>query len=145
MFLITVSLSAGFICLYIYTHILHTHIYCNIHTCINICACVWSRFSHIQIFATPWTVAHRASLSMGFSQQEYWSGLPFPPPGGLPNPGIEPTSPSPELLKDSLLLSYRESQNGTSHLLNKRKGCYHCRMPFCTQETALSQPRPDCW
>ena len=43
--------------------------------------------------ATPWTVAHQASLSMGFSRQEYWSGLPSPSPGDLPNPGIEPGSP----------------------------------------------------
>ena len=49
-------------------------------------------------FATPWTAAHQARLSMGFSRQEYWSGLPCPPPGDLPNPGIEPTSPvSPAL------------------------------------------------
>ena len=41
---------------------------------------------------TPWTVAHQAPLSMGFSKQEHWSGLPFPPPGDLPNPGIEPAS-----------------------------------------------------
>ena len=43
-------------------------------------------------FATPWTATLRASLSMGFSRQEYWSGLPCPPPGDLPNPGIEPAS-----------------------------------------------------
>ena len=43
---------------------------------------------------TPWTVAYQASLSMGFSRQEYWSGLPFPSPGDLPNPGIEPRSPT---------------------------------------------------
>ena len=48
-----------------------------------------SRFSHVQLFVTPWTVAHQAPLSMGFSRQEYWSGLPFPPPGDLPHPGIE--------------------------------------------------------
>ena len=41
---------------------------------------------------TPWTVAHQASLSMGFSRQEHWSGLPFPPPRDLPDPGIEPVS-----------------------------------------------------
>ena len=51
-----------------------------------------NRFSHVQLFATPWTVVHQAPLSMGFSGQEYWSGLPCPPPGDLPNPGIEPTS-----------------------------------------------------
>ena len=41
---------------------------------------------------TPWTAAHQAPLSVGFSRQEYWSGLPFPPPGNLPNPGVKPTS-----------------------------------------------------
>ena len=49
---------------------------------------------------TPWTAAHQAPLSLGFSRQEHWSGLPCPPPGDLPNPGIEP--PSPALLADSL-------------------------------------------
>ena len=49
--------------------------------------------SCVQLFVTPWTVAHQAPLSMGFSRQEYWNGLPFPLPGDLPNPGIEPSSP----------------------------------------------------
>ena len=49
--------------------------------------------SRVQLFATPWSVAHQAPPSMGFSRQEYWSGLPFPSPGDLPNPGIEPRSP----------------------------------------------------
>ena len=52
--------------------------------------------SHVQLFATPWTVAYQASPSMGFSRQEYWSGLPFPSPGDLPNPGIEPRCPALE-------------------------------------------------
>ena len=50
--------------------------------------------SRVQLFATPWTVAHQAPLSMGFSRPEYWSGLPFPSPTDLPNPGIEPGSPA---------------------------------------------------
>ena len=50
--------------------------------------------SCVRLFATAWTVAHQAPLSMGFSRQEYWSGLPFPSPGNLPNPGIEPRSPA---------------------------------------------------
>ena len=50
--------------------------------------------SCVQLFATPWTVAHQAFLSMGFSRQEYWSGLPFPSPVDLPDPGTEPESPS---------------------------------------------------
>ena len=50
--------------------------------------------SHVQLFATPWTVARQAPLSMGFFRQECWSGLPFPLPGNLPNPGNEPVSPA---------------------------------------------------
>ena len=58
--------------------------------------------------ATPWTAARQAPLSMGLSRQEYWSGLPFPPPGDLPDPGIELMTPlSPALQVDSLLLSYQ--------------------------------------
>ena len=50
--------------------------------------------SRVRLFATPWTVAYQAPPSMGFSRQECWSGLPFPSPGDLPNPGIEPGSPA---------------------------------------------------
>ena len=63
------------------------------------CVC-WS-LSRVQLFATPWTVPPQAPLSMGFSRQEDWSGLPFPPPGDLPDPGMEPTSP--ELQRGSLV------------------------------------------
>ena len=51
-----------------------------------------SHFSHAQLFATLWTIANQAPLSMGFSRQEYWSGLPCSPPGYLPNPGTKPAS-----------------------------------------------------
>ena len=50
--------------------------------------------SRVRLFATPWTVAHQAPPSMGFSRQEYWSGVPFPSLGALPDPGIEPGSPA---------------------------------------------------
>ena len=50
--------------------------------------------SHVQLFVTPWTVAHQAPPSMEFSRQEYWSGLPFPSPGVLPDPETEPRSPT---------------------------------------------------
>ena len=56
--------------------------------------------SRIRLFVTPWTVVCQAPLSMGFSRQEYWSGLPFPSPGHLSDPGIEPGSPA--LQADSL-------------------------------------------
>ena len=50
--------------------------------------------SRVQLFVTPWTVAYQVPPSMGFFSQEYWSGLPFPSPGDLPDPGIEPRSPT---------------------------------------------------
>ena len=62
---------------------------CHNHACMLRC------FSHVQLFVTLWTVAHQESFGSSvhrFSRQEYCSGLPFPPPGNLPNPGIEPTS-----------------------------------------------------
>ena len=62
---------------------------CRLHSTsvVQLCSCV-------QFFAIPWTVAHQSLLSMGFSRQGYWSGLPFPPPEDLPDPGTEPASPA---------------------------------------------------
>ena len=78
--------------------------------------CVLSHFSRIRLFGTPWTVAHQAPLSMGFSRPEYWSGLPCPSPGDLPDPGIEPVSPvAPALQADSLPLSHRGSPSCGLH------------------------------
>ena len=66
------------------------------------------RHAQLSLFVTLWTVAHQAPLSMGFSKQEYWSGLPCPPPGDLPDPGIEPSSPAfPALQVDSLPIDSR--------------------------------------
>ena len=56
------------------------------------CACMLSCFSHVRLFVTLWTAARQAPLSMGFSRQEYWRGLPCPPLGDLPEPGMEPVS-----------------------------------------------------
>ena len=55
----------------------------------NVCA---QLLSHVQLFETPWTRTHQALLSMGFSRQEYWTGFPLPPPGNLPDPGMEHAS-----------------------------------------------------
>ena len=77
------------VCVYLYTLLLEIktemfkYLVRNIYT-----------LSRVRLFATPWTVAYQAPPSMGFSRQEYWSGLPFPSPGDLPNPGIEPGSPT---------------------------------------------------
>ena len=57
-----------------------------------VCVRVCDALNGVQLFRTPQTAAHQAPLSMGFPRQKYWSGLPFPPPGDLPDPGIEPTS-----------------------------------------------------
>ena len=65
--------------------------------------------SHVRLFVTPWTVAHQVSLSMGFSRQEYWSGLPCPPPGALPDPGIELAAP--------VSVSYTAGDSFTTQLL----------------------------
>ena len=77
---------------------LYTHIYIHMYTYMYIHVSTWpeaplllfSRSVVSDSFATPWTVDHQAPLSMGFSRKEYWSGLPFPSPGDLSDPGIEP-------------------------------------------------------
>ena len=70
-------------------------------------ACTLGRFSYVFRFATLQTAARQAPLSVGFSRQEYWSALPFPPPGDLPDPGIKPAScVAPASQADSLLLSH---------------------------------------
>ena len=63
-----------------------------IHFSLEGSLCMLSCLSHVQLFATLWTMAHQAPLSMGFSKQEYWNGLPCSPPGHLSHLGIEPTS-----------------------------------------------------
>ena len=68
---------------------------------------LFSRSVVSDYFATPWTVAHQATLSMRFPRQEYWSALPFPSPEDLPDPGIEPASPAWQV--DSLPLSHQGS------------------------------------
>ena len=81
--------------------ILKLHFSVLSQVCVFVCVCARAHMvSHIQLFMTPWTVAHQAPLSMEFSRQEYWSGLPFPSPEDLLNPGIEPRSPA--LQADSL-------------------------------------------
>ena len=69
-----------------------------------------SRFSHVRLFVTLWTVARQAFLSIGFSRQEYWSGLPCPPPD-LPNPGIKPVSLTPPAIGRQVL--YHEHHLGS--------------------------------
>ena len=81
------------------------------------CACVL--LSCVQLFATLWTVAHQAPLSVGFPRQEYWSWLPFHPPGDLPKPGIEPTSPA---LAGTFFTTVPPGKPGVSLVTVKIKG-----------------------
>ena len=76
---------------------------------------LYQLLSHVQLFATPWTVAHQAPLSRGFSRQEYWNGLPFPSPGGLSNPGMK--SQSPALQAVSLLSEPPEKPKPKRHTI----------------------------
>ena len=75
--------------------------------------CVLSHFSRVQLFATLWTTAHQTPLSMGFSRQEDWSGLPCPPPGDLPDLGTEPSS-----LASVVLITHDGMQVGVSLFLS---------------------------
>ena len=83
-------------------------------------ACVLSRFSLVRLFATLWTVAHQAPLSMGFSRQEYWSGLPCSPLGDLPEPRIKHTPcMSPPWQVGSLPLAPPEGQRRATEVKNR--------------------------
>ena len=79
--------------------------------------CGWS-LSCIWLFVTPWTVAHQVPLSWGFFRQEYWSGLPCPPPGNLPNPGIKPRSPA---LQETFFFNHLSHQSKFEWSLSGRK------------------------
>ena len=83
--------------------------------------CVWS-LSSVQLFAAPWTVTHQAPLSMGFSKQRYWSGLPFLSPGDLPDPEIKHASPA--LARGFFLLFFTTEPPG------KALSCYGALLQF---------------
>ena len=104
------------------------------------------------LFETPWTVAHQAPLSMGFSRQEYWSGLPFPSPGDLPNPGIKPASPmSPALQANSLPPAIGEAHRGSCHRCNTCDTGSRASLPRSPGKGPWSRPscrpltRPGAW
>ena len=93
--------------------------------CMCVCACACARvLSCIQLFVTLWTVACQALLSTEFSRQEYWSGLPFPSPEDLPNPGIQPRLPvSPTLAANSSRLCNLRYQDHTCFPAAKTTRC----------------------
>ena len=108
-----------------------------------VCVCV-KLLSRVQPFATPWTVAHQPALSMGFSSQKYWSGLPVPSPGDLPDPGMEPRSPT--LRADALTSESRgmpgangDGGNEDNNNLLENIACMYC-YTHCPQP--CSRPPP---
>ena len=78
-----------------------------------LCVCMLSRFCHVWFFVTPWTVSHQAPLSIGFSRQEYWSGLPCPTPGDLPNRGLRSNLMWFESLKSPALTGWFFTSSAT--------------------------------
>ena len=84
--------------------------------------------SRVRLFATPWSVAHQAPPSMEFSRQQYWSGLPFPSPGDLPDQGIEPGSPA--LQADALPSELPGNPKGEANLAQTV-------WEYCTEEESL--------
>ena len=103
-------------------------------------------FSPVRLFATLWTVAYQAPLSTGFSRQEYWSGLPFTPPGVLPDSGIEPTYPTaPAVQANSLPLSHWGSPTHThthTHTHVAVVQSLSCAQLFATSWTVARQASP---
>ena len=98
-----------------------------------VCACVLSCFSPVWVFATLWTEGCQAPLSMGFSRQEYWSGLPFPPPGDLPDSGIDQRiKPYISCIGRRVLYEHSKIKTGTlqilanKHIINEK--CLHFKM-----------------
>ena len=82
-----------------------------------VCVCVFSHFSHVRLFVTLRIAAYQAPLSMAFSRQEYWSALPCPPPGDLPDPGIEPKSPMSASLAGRLLTTSTSWEALLGHMI----------------------------
>ena len=116
---------------------------------------------HVQLFAAPWTVAHQALLSMGFSREEYWCGLPCPPPGDLPDPEIKLASPASSCIGRQILcqnhlgrhtlfdfqfLDHESSVNVsllpiTLHMVSIQLRFLHFRMTLCYQQCLHTS----CW
>ena len=103
--------------------------------------CVLSHFSCVWLFASLWTVAYRAPLSIGFSRREYWSGLPSPTPGDLPDPGIEPTT-----LPSALASRFFTTRVTGSHILTHVRHTVHgsCKELAMTERLSLSHG-PTCF
>ena len=106
-----------------------------------LCACVLSCFSCVQLTVTLWTVACQALLSMGFSRQKYWSGLPYPPPGDLPDPKIKLESPVSPILAGSFFTTEPPRKSPIDMRMIKSKDSAHQKVKACLpQTTPFSAP-----
>ena len=106
-----------------------------------VCVCVLSCFSCVRLFSMIWTIAHQASLSMGFFRQEYWSGLSCPPPGDLPDTGIKPLSSASPALAGEFFT--------TSATWEDRTLGWECALLLSSHlaffQLILTQPLLSCW
>ena len=120
----------------------------NTFLCPDHKACMCARlvaFSRVWLFVTPWTVARQVPLFMGFSRQEYWSGLPFPPPGDLSDPGFKPVSlASPALVGRFLSLSQLGSPLSAVLLNSQPHNIYLPILPPFLQMRELGTQRSRC-
>ena len=131
----------------------------SVSVCVCVCVCTQS-LSHVQLFVTLWTVAYQALLSMGFSRQEYWSGLPCPPPGDLSHPGIEAaslaspalassfstTEPPGKPFKEGLTHSYRNVKLNLRSIWRvfPQHPANSLFLEFIQDSTVLPMPEPTC-
>ena len=95
--------------------------------CVCVCVCVCT-LSCVLLFVTPWTAAHQAPLSMEFYRQEHWSGVPFPPPGDLPSPGIEPRSLGSPALAGGFFTTSPPGKTTMGNCYSMGKKCQLCKM-----------------
>ena len=126
------------------------HIY-GLCMCVCVCVCVFSqgsivlcvlsRFSCVCLFETLWTVARQAPLSMGFSRQEYWSALPCPPPGHLPDSGFEPVSLMSPALADRFFTTSAIWK--TQNLLSFTQPQDNCKAIVCLNHTCWVEITPN--
>ena len=125
--------------------------YPNLDVCVCVCVHALSCSVVSNSFATPWSVACQAPLSMGFSRQEYWSELPFPSPGTLPDPGIKPTS----LVSPAMAGRFLTTREALSQMFKgkawksplgpDREHCFRFSAFWAFMESVLLSPGGNCW
>ena len=103
--------------------------------------------SRVRLFATPWTVSYQTPPSMGFSRQEYWSGLPFPSPGDLPDPGVEPRSPAlqADTLTSEPLGKPQSGDKSFTSIMRKLMSCLQNKLSYVNEKNTYLFLVPGCF